>query len=67
MMFISILVAFVAGVMVMLIAANIYVVVATFTHRRRKAMEVLSHFSRAVMMLRLSDSTNLSRSYRRDG
>lgn len=66
-MFISILVAFVAGVMVMLIAANIYVVVATFTHRRKKAMEVLSLFSRAVMMLRLSDSTNLSRSYRRDG
>ena len=65
-MIISILVAVAAGVMGILVLANILVVLASITHRRRRAMEFLSHFSRAVMMLRLSDSINPSRPYRRD-
>lgn len=66
-MIISILVAVAAGVIGMLILANVYVVLSTVTHRRRRAMKVLSHFSGAVMLLRLSDSVNPSRPYRRRG
>ena len=57
--------AMMALVAVALISANIYVMVATALHRRQSAMRFLAHFSRAVMMLRLSDSGNPSRPYRR--
>jgi hypothetical protein len=66
-MIISILVSVAAALIGMLIIANVYVVLATITHRRRRAMKVLSHFSGAVMLLRLSDSVNPSRPYRRRG
>jgi hypothetical protein len=57
----SALIGVVAGA---LTVANIYVVVETARHRRREAMRFLAHFSRAVMMLRLSDSISPSKPYR---
>jgi hypothetical protein len=57
----SVVLAFVAG---SLISANLFVLVATLLHRRKSAMRFLSHFSRAIMMLRLSDSVTPSRFHR---
>lgn len=47
-----------------LVAANVFVIVATLLHRRRFAMRFLSHFTRAVTLLRLSDTFGASRPYR---
>ncbi|MBM7405676.1 MULTISPECIES: hypothetical protein [Sphingomonas] len=47
-----------------LILANVLVVLATLLHQRRAAMRFLSHFSKVVSMLRLSDSFTQSRPYR---
>jgi hypothetical protein len=57
--------AMMAVVAIALISANLYVMVATALHKRKSAMRFLSHFSRAVMFLRLSDSITPSRPYRR--
>jgi len=58
----SALMGFIGG---SLVAANFYVVIATAFHKRRSAMRFLSHFSRVVSLLRLSDSVTPSRPYRR--
>ena len=57
--------AMMAVVAVALVSANVLVMVATLVHKRKAAMRFLAHFSRAVMMLRLSDSISPSRPYRR--
>lgn len=54
-----------AFVGVALVAANVFVMIAAALHQRKYAMRVLAHFSRAVMLLRLSDSVNPSRPYRK--
>ncbi|WP_107717806.1 MULTISPECIES: hypothetical protein [unclassified Novosphingobium] len=62
---IDILSALTATVSFFLIAANLFVIVMTILHKRRLAMRVLFPFSRAVAMLRMSDSYRPSRPYRR--
>ncbi|WP_139198095.1 hypothetical protein [Sphingomonas gellani] len=57
--------AVMATVSLSLIAANVFVIVATIFHRRRVAMHLLAHFARVIALLRLSDGTAPSRPYRR--
>jgi hypothetical protein len=38
-----------------LVAANLLVILAAVTHQRNLATRILSHFARAVMMLRFND------------
>ena len=61
---ISVLSAVMAAVAVSLVSANLFVLVSTALHKRKFAMKVLAPFSRAVMLLRLSDSINPSKPYR---
>ena len=47
-----------------LIAANVYVIIATKRRHRREAMRFLAPFAQAVMFLRPSDSVTPSKPYR---
>lgn len=61
---IDILSALMATISGVLVFANLFVIAATLLHKRRFAMRFLSHFTRAVTLLRLSDSYKPSRPYR---
>lgn len=61
---VTVLSALMATVIGALVLANIFVVSATILHKRQVAMRFLSHFTRAVILLRLSDSYAPSRPYR---